>query len=157
MLDLFFFLFHEAENSFFEIFSGQYLALTILIFFQMVKNVRKLFIAFSSHVRSFIWNVCIVSYAFKYVRDVKIRHMICNLITFVFLFLIVYYDLSISVEHSLSTSSEYFCDKVLLTMLCFDSSLFVEQFCDKILCTMMCFDLSFSVELTFEDGAVISV
>ena len=75
MFDFFLLLFHEADNSFFEIFTGQSLAVTMLIFFQSVKNVCKLFIAFISHVRSFVLHVRIVSSVFKYVRDVKIRHM----------------------------------------------------------------------------------
>ena len=41
---------------------------------------------------------------------------------------IVYYDLSISVEHSLSTSTEQVCNKSFLAILCFDSSLLAEKF-----------------------------
>ena len=51
-----------------------------------------------------------------------------------------------SVEHSLSTSAEYFCDKVSLTMIFYYLSSFAEQLCDKVLCTMMRFDLSLSVK-----------
>ena len=54
LFDFFFFLIHDAENSSFDLFTGQYLAMRILIYVQSVKNVGKVFIVFSSHVRSFI-------------------------------------------------------------------------------------------------------
>ena len=124
-------------------FTGQYLAVTILIFVQSVKDVRKVFIAFISHVRSFIWNVRFFSYSNK-LEMLKV--VMC-----------VYSDLSISVEHRLSTASESSWDKVWLTILCFDFSLFAGKFWNKFACTMILFYLSSSVELTFKDGAVIFV
>ena len=74
-----------------------------------------------------------------------------------FCLLITHYDLSSSVEHNSSLSVEQLCDKVLLTMMSFDSYSFVEQLRDKVLCTMMPFDPSLSVEETCEDGAAIYV
>ena len=50
---------------------------------------------------------------------------------------IVYSDLSSSVENILYTSAEYFCNKFSLTMLCFYLSLFAEEFCDKVSLTML--------------------
>ena len=72
----------------------------------MVNNVRKVLIAFSSHVHYFVLHVRVVSFAFKYVRYIKIRHIICNLVPLVFFSVIVYSDLSIFVEHNFSMSAE---------------------------------------------------
>ena len=65
----FFFLFYDTENSFFEIFTGQSLAVTILICVQSVKNVRKVFIVFSIHSRSFTWHVRIVSFELPKIHE----------------------------------------------------------------------------------------
>ena len=82
--------------------------------------------------------------------------------------IIVYSDLSSSLELNSSSSTELFCgtfllkmvrfdlplsveqlyDKVLCTIMCFCSSSPIEQMCNKVLCTLMHCDLSSSVEQT---------
>ena len=143
MFDLLFSILHDSENTFFELFTGQSLAMTIMIFVYMVKHIRKVFIYFSGHIHSFILHIRIFSPLFKYVRNVKIvRHIICNLILCLLFFIRVHSDLSSSVELSFYTSAEELCNKELMTMICFDSSLFAKQLCNKVSCTLIRFDSS---------------
>ena len=69
----------------------------------------------------------------------------------------MHYDLSLSVEHNLSSFVEQIRNKVSLKIMHFDLSLSVEKIGDNIFCTMMPFDLSSSVEQTCDDWAFIYV
>ena len=61
-----------------------------------------------------------------------------------------------SVIKLFSTSAEFFCNKVMLTMLHYDLLTPLDLFSDKVLCTMISFDSSLSVTLMFDDETVFS-